>query len=98
MMESFRWLLRQEQDKVAQDPTQPNRLKEFSYGLIYDALGWTKEPRSTLEHLDVIAECVKIAEQPVVSQEDFMTIRHKLLEGGFSVAPPADKAISEEEK
>lgn len=96
MMEAYRWLLRQERDKVAKDTTQPNRLREFSYGLIYDALGWTKGPYTSLEHLDVIAECVQIAERPQVSEEDFMTIRKKLVTGGFNVSPPlsdADKFV-----
>jgi hypothetical protein len=87
MMETFRWLLRQKRDEVAKDTTQPNRFREFSYGLIYDALGWTKVPFTTLEHLDVIAEVVQIAEQPLVSKEDLMTIRKKLQEGGFNVTP-----------
>jgi hypothetical protein len=91
MLESFRWLVRQERDKLDQDPTQPNRLKAFSYGLIYDALGWTKLPHNldtVFDQLDVLVKCLRIAEQPAVSEEEFMTIRQTLQEGGFNVAPP----------
>lgn len=89
MMEVFRLLVRKERDQLAQDKSQPNRLKEFSYGLIYDALGWTTR-QVKVSDLDTLLEVLRIAEQPVVSEEDFMSIRDILLHGEFNVSPPME--------
>ena len=90
MMQMFRLLIRHERDKVAQDKNQPNRLREFTYGLIYDSLGWTKR-QPTLEDLDIIQAVLHIAEQPVITKEDYMTVRHMLLQSNFNVAPQIEK-------
>ncbi len=89
MMEMFRVLVRRERDQAAQDRSQPNRLKEFSYGLIYDALGWTTR-QVKVSDLDTLLEVLRIAEQPVVSEEDFMAVRNILVQGDFNVSPPIE--------
>lgn len=89
MMEILRLLVRKERDQVAQDKEQPNRLKEFSYGLIYDSLGWTTR-QVKVSDLDTLLEVLRIAEQTEVSEEDFMSIRDILLHGEFNVSPPME--------
>ena len=92
MLEMFRLLIKRERDAAAAyvglDPVSAShlRLKEFTYGLLYDALGWTKR-QPTLADLDVIEAVLRIAEQPEVSKDDYIKVRHLLLNGDFNTFP-----------
>lgn len=74
-----------------------NRTKEFTYGLIYDALGWTPGWSTSNPMWDVLADVLLIANQQQVSSEDFLHVRRLLSQSGFNVVPPHEDFDWDEE-
>jgi hypothetical protein len=82
---SLRLTLRDLRDEAHADAGKTAR--EFAFGLIYDAMGWTDLSKAftdaALEALDVAVAEAAVAEL----REGYAEVRRRLLTGGFNVMP-----------
>jgi hypothetical protein len=72
----------------AAHPSQPNRLKEFAFGLIYDSLGWTPGDEPTDQQMEAVLQAIELAIKEEVLEEDLREIRQILIHENMYVSPP----------
>jgi hypothetical protein len=62
-----------------------NRMREFTLGLIYDAIGWTPD---VTPQLAAVRNAIGLTKKSEVTREDFHLVRDLLTEAGLHTAPP----------
>ena len=84
---SLRLTLRDLRDEARADASKTTR--EFAFGLIYDAMGWTELSMvftdAALGALDAAVAEAAVAE----TKEEYVRVRGVLRDGGFNVMPKA---------
>ena len=82
---SLRLTLRDLRDEAHADSGKP--VREFAYGLICDAMGWTKLSVALTEPALVALDDVLVDAVVAETTDDFLRIRTRLFDGGFNVEP-----------
>jgi hypothetical protein len=64
--------------------------RQYALGLLYDAMGWTKSTELDRRALEALAQAVRIAVGPTLSEDDFLGIRRILQRSLFRLGPPIE--------